>query len=137
MMINSGDGARVHLAYTATNGQPMEEWIAALTKYTQFVGVNGGTSQSLVTAVSAPQGRLQAVLDGPAKNVDLTPEPAWQQRSQMLAQQQAQGIQQRGAQTRQGIMNDAQAHMQASAAWGARRPSTMRPRAQRTTWVPR
>jgi hypothetical protein len=111
MMIHSGGAARVRLSYDE-NGKPVEEYIAGLTQYTQFQGMPGGTSQTVILTVRAPQGQLEAFMKGTYSQILLTNLPAWQQRSANLSAAQTAQIQQQGAATRQGMATQAQQNMQ-------------------------
>jgi hypothetical protein len=111
MMINSGDTARVHLTYTM-NGKPVEENILGITRYTQFQGMPGGSSQTMVFTIRAPEGQLKAFVNSVYPQIKLTNDPEWMQRSANLSAEQTRQIQQAGAATRQGIMNQTQQNIQ-------------------------
>ena len=111
MMINSGGAARVKLSYSQ-DGKPVEEYIVGITQYTQFQGMPGSISKTLLFTIRAPQGQLDNFVNGIYSQMTLTNLPEWQQRSANLSAAQTRQIQQQGAATRQGIANQAQQNMQ-------------------------
>jgi hypothetical protein len=72
----------------------------------------GGTSQTLIFTIRAPQGQLDAFVNGTYSRMTLTNLPEWQQRSANLTAEQTRQIQAQGAATRQGIAAQAQQNMQ-------------------------
>ena len=110
------DAARVKITYTE-GGQNWEAWIVGLSIYKKVNAQGWGFSVTRVGSVRAPAGHLAEAEANLGWALKLTANPDWVQRETARADQQAGQIQARGAQTRQGIAADAQAHMNATNAW--------------------
>ncbi len=105
--IVSGDAARVRVFYTQ-NGQKVEEYVIGFTTQIRHAGWSGGTSSTMVQILRAPGGKLDEFVKQTGPDMQPVPNPEWQQRSQLLAQQAAQQAQQRGERQRAAIQQNGQ-----------------------------
>jgi hypothetical protein len=99
----SGDAARVHVSYGAT-----EEYIEGHTITSRMQGMPGGTTATTVLLYKAPAGQLDAFYQRATTTMMVTPNPQWQQRNQQMQQQAAMQAQQQGQRQRAAIMQQGQ-----------------------------
>jgi ElaB/YqjD/DUF883 family membrane-anchored ribosome-binding protein len=104
-MSMSGDIARVKLSYSK-DGHPVEEYIVAFTTMIRYQGSPGGTSTTTVEIYTAPPGKLDALVHQSETDMQLTPNPQWQQRNMEIAQRSAAEAQQLGEQQRAAIQQN-------------------------------
>ena len=110
------DASRVKISYTE-GGQAYEAWIVGLTLFKKVNAQGWGFSKTVIGTVRAPQGHLAEAEANLNWALKLSVNQAWLQQEENRMDQATAQSQARGAQTRQGIAADAQAHMNATNQW--------------------
>jgi hypothetical protein len=108
----SGNGARVHVSYT-DNGLAREEYIFASTVATRFPGNMGGTTNTAVTIVSAPQGKPEEA-SRVALNLQVNMNPRWEEANNRDRQQRFETARNQSLNKQAAIYAQGRANLEAS-----------------------